>query len=321
MTMTQIAILASIQGVTELFPVSSSAHVLLAAKYLGIDPTAPEMTLLLTLLHTGTMLAVVVYFWERWKVLSWDFFKKAFWATAFTGVLGLCLKKIIESSGDELESTFRNWSRMGWALVLGGGFIFYAGWKKKKALAAAPLDLAACLGPNPEPVVLQVLNRSLNQGVSSTVHAGDERGDGEQQAVSSSQGDPVAAGVALWMGLAQGLCLPFRGLSRSGVTISVGLLRGLTPEAAEDFSFILAVFLTPAVLAHSGLRWLKWVQVQGLVTPFSEQLAPAFLGLILSFCTGYLSLRLLSRFLNQGRWHYFGVYCLALGSLLLLGLL
>src|ERR1700681_2985802 len=67
MTFLKILVLAVIQGACELLPVSSSAHVIVAEKLMGLDPTAPEMTLLLVMLHTGTMLAVIVYFWRNWK--------------------------------------------------------------------------------------------------------------------------------------------------------------------------------------------------------------------------------------------------------------
>ena len=67
MTMFQIFILALIQGAAELLPVSSSAHVIVAAKLMGLDPTTPGMTLLLVMLHTGTMFAVICYFWRAWR--------------------------------------------------------------------------------------------------------------------------------------------------------------------------------------------------------------------------------------------------------------
>src|ERR1700685_3488887 len=63
----QILILALIQGACELLPVSSSAHVIAAEKLMGLDPSSPEMTMLLVMLHTGTMFAVIVYFWKGWK--------------------------------------------------------------------------------------------------------------------------------------------------------------------------------------------------------------------------------------------------------------
>src|ERR1039458_8515067 len=62
-----ILILALIQGACELLPVSSSAHVIVAEKLMGLDPSSPEMTMLLVMLHTGTMFAVIAYFWSHWK--------------------------------------------------------------------------------------------------------------------------------------------------------------------------------------------------------------------------------------------------------------
>ena len=65
----QIAVLALIQGAAELLPVSSSAHVILAQRVMGMDPSKPEQVFLLVMLHTGTMFAVLVYFWPRWRRL------------------------------------------------------------------------------------------------------------------------------------------------------------------------------------------------------------------------------------------------------------
>src|SRR5271156_1298686 len=99
----QIIVLAAIQGAAELLPVSSSAHVIVAERLMGLDPSSPEMTFLLVMLHTGTMFAVLVYFWRRWKslltsgTLSWRaFIKFLIIATVCTGVVGLTLKHFIE---------------------------------------------------------------------------------------------------------------------------------------------------------------------------------------------------------------------------------
>src|SRR6202044_4267660 len=67
MTLLNIIILAIVQGFAELLPVSSSAHVVTAEKLLRLDPSSPPMTLLLVMLHTGTMFAVIVYFWSQWR--------------------------------------------------------------------------------------------------------------------------------------------------------------------------------------------------------------------------------------------------------------
>src|SRR5438132_9442061 len=65
----QIAVLAVIQGAAELLPVSSSAHVILAQRAMGMDPSSTKNVFLLVMLHTGTMFAVIVYFWQRWRKL------------------------------------------------------------------------------------------------------------------------------------------------------------------------------------------------------------------------------------------------------------
>src|SRR6516225_6458687 len=97
MTFIQIIILALVQGAAELLPVSSSAHVIVAEKLMGLDPAAPDMTFFLVMLHTGTMFAVLAYFGARWmKVLSALFLQRIVVATACTGVVGLGLKKTIE---------------------------------------------------------------------------------------------------------------------------------------------------------------------------------------------------------------------------------
>jgi undecaprenyl-diphosphatase len=67
MALLYILILAIVHGLAELLPVSSSAQVVVAEKLLGLDPSSPQMTLLMVMLHTGTMFAVIVYFWRQWR--------------------------------------------------------------------------------------------------------------------------------------------------------------------------------------------------------------------------------------------------------------
>ena len=79
MSLLKILVLAIVQGLAELLPVSSSAHVVAAEKLMGLDPSSPAMTLVLVMLHTGTMFAVIAYFWNQWKqtyFASADAFKR-----------------------------------------------------------------------------------------------------------------------------------------------------------------------------------------------------------------------------------------------------
>ena len=277
MSLLQILILAVVQGAAELLPVSSSAHVIVAEKLMGLDPTAPEMTLLLVMLHTGTMFAVIVYFWQSWRAAYFSsaaaFRVNALYvivATMLTGVVGLLLLQAIKhlaagSSPDfEIERLFGN------ARLMAG------------ALAAAGLLI---IGSSRFP--------QADNGLS--------------------------LGRAAWVGAVQGLCLPFRGFSRSGATISTGLVLGVSRRRAEEFSFALAVVLTPPVIAREAYRLYKSLAGTSAAAPTQlwHFVTPSLLGMVLSFVAGLAALRWLSSWLEQGRWHFFGVYCL-LASLIVL---
>jgi undecaprenyl-diphosphatase len=282
----QILILALIQGAAELLPVSSSAHVIVAEKLMGLNPAAPEMTFLLVMLHTGTMGAVLVYFWPRWKRLIvsgpmagpdgttpswWHFPLMVLLATLVTGVLGYGLKLFIEKvvfhrllgQEGEVEDLFRNLPLIAAALFAVGIFILVAG--SLPAKAEVPI---------------------------------------------------VSSRSALLIGLVQGLCLPFRGFSRSGATISTALCCGITRPLAEDFSFALAVLLTPAVIGVELIRLLKTPDWSG-GSRLAGLLLPGLVGMALSFLAGLVALRVLSAVLEQGRWKYFGYYCILASAVVL----
>jgi undecaprenyl-diphosphatase len=268
MTLLQILILAVVQGAAELLPVSSSAHVIVAEKFMGLDPTTPQMTLLLVMLHTGTMFAVIVYFWQSWRATYFGS-ARAFRAnvlqvavaTAVTGVVGLALlefiKRVVAGGAPqfEIEHLFGNAKLMAAALAAAGVLII----------------------------------------ASSRIAVGD----GE-----------LSLRSAAWIGAVQGLCLPFRGFSRSGATISTGLVLGIARRRAEEFSFALAVVLTPAVIVKEVYRLYKAQDAAigaGGLLPLAT---PSLLGMGLSFLAGLVALRWLSKWLEQGRWHFFGAYCL-----------
>ena len=268
----KILILAIVQGAAELLPVSSSAHVIVAEKLMGLDPTTPEMTLLLVMLHTGTMFAVIFFFWKSWKEtffssrkVIWGSVKLIAAATFLTGIIGLMLKYFIEKFilGDvpraEIELLFGNMVLISAALAAAGLLIIFAGWKSRRTRGNVTLGLKE----------------------------------------------------SCWIGAVQGICLPFRGFSRSGATISTGLLLGIAKQRVEEFSFALAVVLTPPVIVREVLRLLKArhassVDMSSIVGLFY----PSLLGMVLSFASGILALKWLSLWLERGRWHLFGIYCL-----------
>lgn len=116
-----------------------------------------------------------------------------------------------------------------------------------------------------------------------------------------------------WMGVVQGLALPFRGFSRSGSTISTAMLTGAAKEPAERFSFALAVLLTPPVITMEVIRLVKAAHAAsdtGAPIDLHASLLTSVLGAVCSFLAGLLALKWLSSWLESGRWYLFGIYCL-----------
>jgi len=290
MSILQVILLAIVQGLAELLPVSSSAHVVVAEKLMGLDPSSPQMTLLLVMLHTGTMFAVIVYFWRTWKEAyfsSAEAFKRfavlVLWATLLTGVLGEAIKKIIEKTlfkgaeKAEIESLFGRLDLIAPALAAAGVLILVAG--------IIELRRRRLIG-------LTISDRSFQKALSSGT---------------------VTFRQSTIMGLVQGLALPFRGFSRSGSTISAGMLAEAPRERAERFSFAMAVVLTPAVVGLEALRLVKAshaATLAGKPIDLHGSVVSSLLGMLFSFFAGLIALKWLSNWLESGRWYLFGIYCL-----------
>ena len=116
------------------------------------------------------------------------------------------------------------------------------------------------------------------------------------------------------MGAVQGLCLPFRGFSRSGATISTGLLTGATRERAERFSFALAVIITPLAIGREALRLHRASldAATGCVVHLNVHgsVMYALLGMVFAFFAGLAALKWVSSWLEAGKWYLFGIYCI-----------
>ena len=274
LSLMQVMTLAAIQGLTELLPVSSSAHVVVAEKLMGLDPSAPEMTLLLVMLHTGTMFAVIVYFWKTWRTTYFQnlaTFKRfaipALLATVITGAVGEALIQVIERvafSGQthaEVEQLFSHLELVAPALAVVGVLIVFAGIREKR----------------------QNFPDSTSRG--------------------------IGLGQAAVIGGVQALCLPFRGFSRSGATISAGMLWGVPKLKAESFSFALGVMLTPPVVVREAFRLIHAHRLE-TGAHLASAWAPSIIGAACAFIAGLAALRWLNGWLESGRWYAFGIYCL-----------
>jgi len=278
MSLIQVVVLAIVQGLAELLPVSSSAHVVIAEKLMGLDPSAPALTLLLVLLHTGTMFAVIAYFWRQWRRTYFasraafeHFAVHTVIATALTGAIGYGLGKLVVrvvypgSEHADIEQLFSHLELIAPALFAVGILILTSDLTERRAARRTP-------------------EKFRPRGQMS-----------------------VAQSTAI--GVAQGIALPFRGFSRSGATISTGMLARVDKVTAESFSFALAVVLTPAVVAREALRLYRQRASLPPGTLHSD-VELSLLGGLLAFIAGLIALRWLSAWLERGRWSYFGVYCL-----------
>jgi undecaprenyl-diphosphatase len=114
---------------------------------------------------------------------------------------------------------------------------------------------------------------------------------------------------ACWLGVVQGICIPFRGFSRSGSTISTGLLLGLPKLRLEELSFAMAVVLTPPAIAKEAMRLVK-AHALSSGSPTLHLFVPDLVGMVFSFIAGLLALKWLTGWLEGGRWKFFGFYCL-----------
>jgi undecaprenyl-diphosphatase len=252
--MIRYAILGAIQGLTEFLPISSSGHLVLAQRLLGLDPPG---VLLEALLHWGTLAAVVLVFRSDIAAI----------ASSLTPRGSIERRKEI-------------------GLIAAGTVpIVVAGLLLRTSIDAAFSSLAIVGG--------SLVATGVVLGLTGIVRRRVER-------------NVARFPDALVVGLAQAASL-LPGLSRSGVTISAGLLAGLTPKGAARFSFLLAV---PALFGAGLVSLWDAVHAGGVQAPWLG----LAIGTATAFLVGLAAIKLLLSILSQGRFWVFAVYCLALGA-------
>jgi len=213
-TFTQALVLALLQGVSELFPVSSLGHTILVPAVLGwrnVDRSAPSFLSFVVVLHLGTAIALIVFYRTQWAAI----------------VRGLVASVVRGRIGDDRDE------RIGWLLVVGTipvGILGVALEHPVRNLFGSPAPAAAFLFLNGLIMFL-----------------------GERLRRRSREGRPLeklSYAQSIGIGLAQSAAL-LPGISRSGVSMVAGLLSDLNHEDAAHFSFLLA---TPVILAAAVLE-------------------------------------------------------------------
>ena len=283
----EAGVIGAMQGVAELFPVSSLGHSVLIPAWVGgswardLNVRAPESPYLAFIvgLHVATALALIVYFWRDWvRIVS--------------GLATSIVRREVRTPDQ----------RLAWLLVLGTipvGLVGLLGEHWFRTTVARPVPTAILLAVNG--VVLLVGEQlRRREGNPDSVYV-DERITGPQSDARIAK-QPVAQAVGV--GAVQILALA-PGISRSGVTMVAGMVRGLSREDAARFAFLLAtpVILAAGVLKLPDLSGHLGAGIRGQV----------LFGSLLSFVGAYLSVRFLTRYFANGSLRPFGIYCIAAG--------
>ncbi len=276
----QAAILGVLQGVSELFPISSLGHSIILPTLLGwhIDQASEYFLPFLVLTHLATALVLLGFYWREWQRI----------------IVGVLRSLTTRTIGDDASA------RLGWMLILGtipAGLLGLVFQKKLEHLFSNPKLVAAFLFLNGLLLLAGefMRRRAARQSVAARSIDADAK-------LSWTQS--VAIGTMQALAL-----LP--GFSRTGATITGGLAAGLSNEEAARFSFLLA---TPIILAAAVLK------LPHLLSAPAAILLPAIVGALFAALGAYLSVRFLTRYFKTNTLLPFAIYCAIAGALCYLAL-
>jgi undecaprenyl-diphosphatase len=307
LTYLQAIVIGLIQGLTELFPISSLGHTVLVPSWLGGSwaalvhqesrPESPYLAFIVGL-HLATALVLVAYYWREWLRIA-------------RGLITSIIRRRIES--DE--------QRLAWLLVVATIPVAIAGLALEHAfrvLFARPVAAAIFLTinggilflgeryrrrePEPDPGPEQSAQREGLRDDAAIDNAAIDNHAIDEAAQERLAG--IGMRSALWIGAAQILAL-FAGISREGVTMAGGLIRGLSHEDALRFSFLLS---TPVILAAGALK------VPDLTGPLGAGIhGQVIAGSVAAAATSLLAIVFLARYFRTRTLTPFAIYCVAAG--------
>lgn len=261
--------LGLIQGVAEFLPISSSGHLSLAQNLFGLLVGVEEDLFFDVLLHLGTLLAVLVAYWRDFVEVLRDFFA--------------ILSSLFSRGGPPRLQASPN-ARMVLLLIV----------------AALPLLIVLPV----KGYVEQLYGNTIFIGCALLatgilLFLSDRLRKGKKTARSATLTD------ALLIGVGQALAV-VPGLSRSGTTISLGMMRGLDRTFAVRFSFLLSI---PAVLGAAILQVIDAVKIG-----IDVKLIPVYLlGVAVAAISGFFAIQLVKFLAQKGKFGAFAYYCWAIG--------
>lgn len=284
----EAGVVGAMQGVAELFPISSLGHSVLIPAWVGgswardlnvSNPESPYLAFIVGL-HVATALALLIYFWRDWVRI-------------ITGLITSIARREVRTADQ----------RLAWLLVIGTipvGLVGLIGEHFFRTHLGKPVPTAIFLLVNG--VILLGIERVRRRDTNLDTDYIDERVSGPESDKRLAD-QPVRK--ALFIGSLQIAALA-PGISRSGIALAGGMLRGLSREDAARFSFLLA---TPVILAAGVLK------LGDLAGPLGDGIRPQVIfGSILSGVGAYLSVRFLTRYLANRSLRPFGIYCLLAGA-------
>ena len=338
LTYLEAAVVGLIQGVSELFPVSSLGHNVLIpaliggswAKDLSVSTAESPYLAFIVGLHVATAIALLIYFWRDWIRIIGGFF------TSF----GQFTRPAAGTSRWHLQSADQ---RLAWMIILATIPVGLVGLKFEHAfrvLFGVPIRAAIFLVVNGVILLLgerfrrrssveadrriaadRELALSPAGGPGAAFAGGGRHASGHQavrnqEVAEAAESDRRLSTIgyleAVIIGCAQILAL-LAGISRSGVTMVAGMLRGLSHEDAARFAFLLA---TPVILAAGVLKF------SDLIHRGHGIYGQILLASLLSGVGAYVSVRFLVKYFQTRTLTPFGIYCVVfgLGSVIYLGL-
>jgi undecaprenyl-diphosphatase len=282
MTILQSFLLGLIQGLTEFIPVSSTAHLLIGQALLGI--TSDDATFaFLVLVQLGTMVSLIIYFWKDF----WEIIRAMFSSASY--------RKPHDTEKEDTE-TYKKRKRsianakLGWCILIATIPALLAGYLLKdevKVLFRQPMLEAA----------VRLFAAAILMVLAEWV------GKRSRRLRSITWMD------ALVIGLYQILAI-FPGASRSGTTISGGMLRGFHRRSAARFAFLMSV---PVMLAAGGYEMLDVLKMSNL-TSF---LLPMAIGFVTAAVIGWFVVKWLLGYLTRHSLYPFVAYCAVVGTICL----
>jgi undecaprenyl-diphosphatase len=328
LTYLEAAIVGLVQGVSELFPVSSLGHNVLIPALVGgswakdlnvADANSPYLAFIVGM-HVATAIALLIYFWRDWIRIISGFFssirdrrvqtrdQRLAWmiilATIPVGLVGVVADK-------PFREIFGKPIVAGVFLII-NGVILYCGERFRPASSIrADQDIAAQREQALMPAAAGARRPPAPPGMARQArHASGQQAVRQEELIQAIQADERLSRMgylrALTIGASQILAL-LAGISRDGVSMVTGMSRGLSREDAARFAFLLA---TPVILAAGVLELPKLTGPEG--HGIHGQI---LLGSILSGVGSYISVRFLMRYFQTRTLTPFAIYCFVFGLL------